>query len=74
MEKKNLKIEPALARLEEIVRQLESEQISLEESLELFEEGVKLADSIQKKLSEAQLRIKKVLEEAETFKTEDFGV
>jgi len=72
MEKKNLKIEPALARLEEIVRQLESEQISLEESLELFEEGVKLADSIQKKLSEAQLRIKKVLEEAETFKTEDF--
>jgi exodeoxyribonuclease VII small subunit len=74
MEKKNLKIESALARLEEIVRQLESEQISLEESLELFEEGVKLADSIQKKLSEAQLRIKKVLEEAETFKTEDFGV
>jgi exodeoxyribonuclease VII small subunit len=73
MEKKNLKIEPALARLEEIVRQLESEQISLEESLELFEEGVKLADSIQKKLSEAQLRIKKVLEETETFKTEDFG-
>ncbi len=73
MEKKNLKIEPALARLEEIVRQLESEQISLEESLELFEEGVKLADSIQKRLSEAQLRVKKVLEEAETFKIEDFG-
>jgi exodeoxyribonuclease VII small subunit len=73
MEKKNLKIEPALARLEEIVRQLESEQISLEESLELFEEGVKLADSIQKKLSEAQLRVKKILEEAETFKIEDFG-
>ncbi len=73
MEKKNLKIEPALARLEEIVRQLENEQISLEESLELFEEGVKLADSIQKRLSEAQLRVKKVLEEAETFKIEDFG-
>ena len=73
MEKKNLKIEPALARLEEIVRQLESEQISLEESLELFEEGVKLADSIQKSLSEAQLRVKRVLEEAETFKIEDFG-
>jgi|FaiFalDrversion2_1042247.scaffolds.fasta_scaffold34246_2 exodeoxyribonuclease VII small subunit len=73
MEKKNLKIEPALTRLEEIVRQLENEQISLEESLELFEEGVKLADSIQKRLSEAQLRVKKILEEAETFKIEDFG-
>jgi exodeoxyribonuclease VII small subunit len=73
MEKKNLKIEPALTRLEEIVRQLENEQISLEESLELFEEGVKLADSLQKRLSEAQLRVKKILEEAETFKIEDFG-
>ncbi len=73
MEKKSLKIEPALARLEEIVRQLENEQISLEESLELFEEGVKLADSIQKRLSEAQLRVKKVIEEAENFKLEDFG-
>ncbi|MCS7198173.1 MAG: exodeoxyribonuclease VII small subunit [Candidatus Bipolaricaulota bacterium] len=73
MEQHPLKIEPALARLEEIVRQLENEQISLEESLELFEEGVKLADSIQKRLSEAQLRVKKVLEEAENFKVEDFG-
>lgn len=73
MEKKSLKIESALTRLEEIVRQLENEQISLEESLELFEEGVKLADSIQKRLSEAQLRVKKVLEEAESFKVEDFG-
>ncbi len=73
MEKKALKIEAALARLEEIVRHLENEQISLEESLELFEEGVKLADSIQKRLSEAQLRVKKVLEEAQGFKVEDFG-
>lgn len=71
MEKKALKIEPALTRLEEIVRQLENEQISLEESLELFEEGVKLADAIQKRLSEAQVRVKKVLEEAESFKIEE---
>jgi exodeoxyribonuclease VII small subunit len=73
MEKKSLKIEPALTRLEEIVRQLENEQISLEESLELFEEGVKLADAIQKRLSEAHVRVKKVLEEAESFKIEEFG-
>lgn len=72
MDKKALKVETALVRLDEIVRQLESEQISLEQSLELFEEGVKLADSIQKKLSEAQLRVKRVLEEAEGFRVEDF--
>jgi exodeoxyribonuclease VII small subunit len=64
----------ALARLEEIVRQLESEQISLEESLELFEEGVKLADSIQKEAERGSAcASRKSLEEAETFKTEDFG-
>ncbi len=72
MEKKTLKLEAALARLEEIVRQLENEQLALEQSLELFEEGVKLADQIQKKLHEAQLRVKRVLEEAEGFKLEDF--
>lgn len=73
MEKKSPRVEAALARLEEIVRQLENEQISLEQSLELFEEGVKLADSIQKRLSEAHLRVKKVIEEAESFKLEDFS-
>ncbi len=73
MKEKPLKVEAALARLEEIVRQLENEQISLEQSLELFEEGVKLADTIQKRLSEAHLRVKKVIEEAESFKVEDFG-
>ena len=37
------KFEAALARLEEIVRSLESGELALEQSLKLFEEGVKLA-------------------------------
>jgi exodeoxyribonuclease VII small subunit len=67
-----LKLEKALERLEEIIRQLEQEDTSLDRSLELFEEGVKLADAVQKKLSEAQLRIKKVVSQSEGFRTEDF--
>ena len=67
-----LKLEKALERLEEIVQQLEQQEVSLDDSLKLFEEGVKLADSVQKKMSEAQLRIKKVVSEAQGFRAEDF--
>ncbi|MBI3460139.1 exodeoxyribonuclease VII small subunit [Candidatus Acetothermia bacterium] len=67
-----LKLEKALERLEEIVQQLEQQEVSLDDSLKLFEEGVKLADSVQKKLSDAQLRIKKVVSDAQGFRAEDF--
>jgi len=38
----NLKFEEALSKLEDIVRQLESGETPLDESLQLFEDGVKL--------------------------------
>ncbi len=69
-----LKLEKALERLEFIVQELEKPEMTLDQSLALFEEGVKLADSVQKKLSEAQLRIKKVVSEAQGFRVEDFEV
>ncbi len=65
-------IEQALKRLEEIVQTLESEEVELEKSLKLFEEGVRLADEIKKKLTESELKVKKVIKEAEGFKLEDF--
>lgn len=58
-------LEEGLARLEEIVRQLEDEEVSLERSLALFEEGVKLASAVRKELEESRLRVKRVLEESE---------
>jgi exodeoxyribonuclease VII small subunit len=67
-----LDIEKSLARLEEIVKALESDEIKLEESLKLFEEGVKLASAIKKRLEESELKVRKVLEKAEGFKVEDF--
>lgn len=67
-----LSVEESLRRLEEIVKQLEGDEVSLEESLELFEEGVRLADSLKKRLEESELRVKKVLESTEGFQLEDF--
>ncbi len=49
--------EEALARLEEIVRQMEQGEVALEQSLALFEEGVRLSRHCARKLDEAEKRI-----------------
>jgi len=73
-EPSGLRVEEALGRLEEIVRRLEGEAVPLEEALRLFEEGVRLADAIKKRLEESELRVKKVLEDSEGFRLEDFSL
>ena len=49
--------ENALAALEQITRELEEGELSLEESLKKFEEGVKLSTFCNKKLDEAQKKV-----------------
>ncbi len=49
--------ENQIAELENIVRQLESGSVSLDESLALFEKGVKLTKSCQKMLDEAEKKV-----------------
>lgn len=61
-EKEQLSFEEALTRLEEIVKELETEDISLENSIELYEEGIELSKTCTQKLEEAELRIEKVQE------------
>lgn len=51
------KFEAALARLEEIVEELEQGELSLEQSLKLFEEGVKLARLCSVRLEEAERKV-----------------
>jgi len=46
-----------LKRLEEISVQLENEEVTLEESLQLFEEGVLLSKECQEALNQAELKI-----------------
>ncbi len=51
------KFEAALARLEEIVSSLEAGELGLEQSLKLFEEGVKLARICNARLEEAERKV-----------------
>jgi len=51
------KFENALARLETIVTELERGELPLEESLKIFEEGVKLSKTCLKILDEAEKKV-----------------
>jgi len=57
--------ERSLARLEEVVRKLESPQLSLDEAMKLFEEGVVLSRECQKQLEEAEGRVEILLKKAD---------
>lgn len=50
--------EKKLGRLEEIVQKMEKGDLALEESLKLFEEGVKLSRECHQRLSEAEAKVK----------------
>ena len=63
-EKKEMTFETALARLEEIVRSMESGTAMLDQSLALFEEGVGLVKFCTKALDDAEQR-GKILQRAD---------
>jgi exodeoxyribonuclease VII small subunit len=56
--KGELKFEDAVKRLEEIAESMENNELSLEDSIKLFQEGVELAAICNKKLDEAERKIK----------------
>ncbi|MCE5196462.1 MAG: exodeoxyribonuclease VII small subunit [Negativicutes bacterium] len=58
--KEQLTFEEALQQLENIVRQLETGNLSLEEAMKCFEEGVKLSRFCQNDLNSAQQKIEKI--------------
>ncbi len=69
-EYENLSFEEAATRLEIIVNHLESGESSLEDGINLFEEGMVLAEHCQKKLKSASIKIEKLLEkDGELLKT-----
>lgn len=54
--------EEALKKLESIVEELENEEITLEDSVKLYEEGVKMSRFCTEILEKAELRIEQVNE------------
>lgn len=63
MAKKKPTFETQLKDLETIVSQLEEGDLSLEESLKLFEDGVKLSRECQERLNQAERRIEVLLKD-----------
>ena len=58
-----LTFEKGLARLEQLVDALESDELNLDKSLSLFEEGIKLARNLNKKLDQAEKRLELLLKD-----------
>lgn len=56
----DLSFEEALSKLEEVVRDLEKEDISLEDSMAKFESGIKLSSHCLRKLNEAEEKIEEL--------------
>ena len=72
-----IKFEKAIQRLEKIVEDLETGELDIDKSLEIFEEGIKMSRVCSKKLSEAEAKIEKLTRdqkgelEAELFPEEE---
>ena len=60
--KKNKSIEGKLIQLEEILEELESGELELDNALEKFEQGIKLSRDCQKTLEQAELKIKVLMD------------
>lgn len=64
-ELEDLTFEAALQELEELVTRLEAGDLTLEESLVLFERGQKLTDYCTSKLEQATLRVEQLTADGE---------
>ncbi len=60
MKIEKMSFEESITKLEEIVKELENENISLEESMEKFEMGIKLSSNCLKRLNEAEGKIEEL--------------
>ena len=70
-EKKELSLEQAMARIEQILQILDSGQGTLDESLALCEEGTTLVRFCNEKLQQAKLRVKEVMAKNESNESEE---
>jgi exodeoxyribonuclease VII small subunit len=59
-------LEERLARLEEILARMESDDVALEDALRLFEEGVGHVREAERILSETELRVEELLADGTT--------
>jgi exodeoxyribonuclease VII small subunit len=64
--------EECIQRLERIVQELEKGEVSLDKSLGLFEEGMKISASCRKELEEAESKVEVLLKQNGKLQAEPF--
>ena len=64
--------EISLKKLEEVVEKLESDEVSLDESLKLFEQGVKLVRFCHTRLDEVEQKVQMLVADEKGERLEDF--
>jgi|TARA_Y100000768_G_scaffold211041_1_gene158996 exodeoxyribonuclease VII small subunit len=70
-EDKKIDFESSLKELESIVEKLEDEDINLEDSVKSFEKGISLVKECQKQLHNAELKIKKLLDDGSSSEADN---
>ena len=65
--------ENSLDELEKVVKELESGELPLDRSLDLFSRGMKLSDTCRKQLEEAETRVEQLIRKEGTYQLEPFG-
>jgi exodeoxyribonuclease VII small subunit len=72
MAEKTIDFEKSLERLEALVEEMESGQLSLEQMIRHFEEGSKLVTLCSAKLNEVEQKIEKLVKKGGVLTTEPF--
>lgn len=72
MNKKEVNFEELIEKLEDITNKLEKEQLSLDESVKLFEEGMQISKECNSKLEDAEKRITILINQNNEIKEENF--
>ena len=72
MAKNEENFEDLMVKLEKITEKLENDKLSLDESVKLFEEGMKISKECNSKLEDAEKRITVLLKENDEIKEENF--
>ena len=66
-----MSFEEALKELTELVKRLDSDQEGLSDAINAFERGIKLKAHCEKKLSEAKLKVEKIISDSGSISTEE---
>lgn len=73
-EPEQLSFEKGLDKLERVVKRLEDGEISLEESLRLFEEGVELSQGLRRQLDEAESKVEILMKKGDEYAPKPFSL